>query len=160
MDPAPMQSHTITASGAAEKSTYLYSLNFLDQKGTLLNTYLKRYTARVNTSWNIKNNIRIGENMTVFYRDNPRIGNNQEGNDINNTAWEQPIIPVLDAGGGFGGKAGSQLGKVSKDLGCKKHIGVWGMEHSSEKENARMLLPKDTDIGEWFFDGLIASARY
>ena len=113
MDPAPMQSHTITASGAAEKSTYLYSLNFLDQKGTLLNTYLKRYTARVNTSWNIKNNFRIGENMTVFYRDNPRIGNNQEGNDINNTAWEQPIIPVLDAGGGFGGTAGSQLGNSS-----------------------------------------------
>lgn len=113
MDPAPMQSHTITASGAAEKSTYLYSLNFLDQKGTLLNTYLKRYTARVNTSWNIKNNIRIGENMTVFYKDNPRIGNNQEGNDINNTAWEQPIIPVLDAGGGFGGTAGSQLGNSS-----------------------------------------------
>lgn len=113
MDPAPMQSHTITASGAAEKSTYLYSLNFLDQKGTLLNTYLKRYTARVNTSWNIKNNIRIGENMTIFYRDNPRIGNNQEGNDINNTAWEQPIIPVLDAGGGFGGTSGSQLGNSS-----------------------------------------------
>ena len=113
MDPAPMQSHTITASGAAEKSTYLYSLNFLDQKGTLLNTYLKRYTARVNTSWNIKNNIRIGENMTIFYKDNPRIGNNQEGNDINNTAWEQPIIPVLDAGGGFGGTSGSQLGNSS-----------------------------------------------
>lgn len=113
MDPAPMQSHTITASGAAEKSTYLYSLNFLDQKGTLLNTYLKRYTARVNTSWNIKNNFRIGENLTIFYRDNPRIGNNQEGNDINNTAWEQPIIPVLDAGGGFGGTAGSQLGNSS-----------------------------------------------
>jgi TonB-linked SusC/RagA family outer membrane protein len=113
MDPAPMQSHTITASGAAEKSTYLYSLNFLDQKGTLLNTYLKRYTARANTSWNIKNNIRLGENLTVFYKDNPRIGNNQEGNDINNTAWEQPIIPVLDAGGGFGGTAGSQLGNSS-----------------------------------------------
>jgi len=113
MDPAPMQSHTITASGAADKSTYLYSLNYLDQKGTLLNTYLKRYTARVNTTWNIKNNIRIGENLTVFYKENPRIGNNQEGNAINNTAWEQPIIPVYDAGGGFGGTAGSQLGNSS-----------------------------------------------
>jgi TonB-linked SusC/RagA family outer membrane protein len=113
MSNAPMQSHTITASGAAEKSTYLYSLNYLDQQGTLLNTYLKRYTARVNTTWNIKNNIRIGENMTVFYKDNPRIGNNQEGNDINNTAWEQPIIPAIDAGGGFGGTSGSQLGNSS-----------------------------------------------
>ena len=54
----------------------------------------------------------------------------------------------------------SKFVKVSKDLGCKKYTGVWGMEHSSEKENARMLLPKDTDIGEWCFDGLIARARY
>jgi TonB-linked SusC/RagA family outer membrane protein len=113
MKDAPMQSHTLTATGGSEKSTYLYSLNYLDQQGTLLNTYLKRYTARVNTTFNVKNNIRFGENLTVFFKDNPRIGNNQEGNDINNTAWEQPIIPIYDAGGGFGGTAGSQLGNSS-----------------------------------------------
>ncbi len=113
MGNAPMSSQTITATGGSEKSSYLYSLNYLDQKGTLMNTYLKRYTARVNTTFNVKNNIRFGENLTVFYKDNPRIGNNQEGNDINNTAWEQPIIPIYDAGGGFGGTAGSELGNSS-----------------------------------------------
>jgi len=113
MSNAPMSSQTITATGGSDKSSYLYSLNYLDQKGTLLNTYLKRYTARVNTTFNVKNNIRFGENLTIFYKDNPRIGNNQEGNDINNTAWEQPIIPIYDAGGGFGGTAGSELGNSS-----------------------------------------------
>lgn len=54
----------------------------------------------------------------------------------------------------------SKFVKVSKDLGCKKYTGIWGMEHSSKEATARMLLPKDTDIGEWFFDGLIARARY
>jgi len=112
-DPAPMTSHSITASGAQEKSSYLFSLNYFDQKGTLLNTYLKRYSMRANTTWNVKNNIRIGENLQLFYKSNPRIGNNQEGNAVNNTAWEQPIIPVFDAGGGFGGTAGSNLGNSS-----------------------------------------------
>jgi len=111
--PAPMTSHTLTATGGSDKSSYLFSLNYFDQEGTLLNTYLKRYTARINTTFNVKNNIRFGENLSVFFKDNPRIGNNQEGNAVNNTAWEQPIIPVHDAGGGFGGTAGSELGNSS-----------------------------------------------
>ncbi|MCE2676261.1 MAG: SusC/RagA family TonB-linked outer membrane protein [Sediminibacterium sp.] len=115
-DPAPMTSHSITASGGQDKSSYLFSLNYFDQKGTLLNTYLKRYSMRANTSWNIKDNIRIGENLQLFYKDNPRIGNNERGNAVNNTAWEQPIIPVYDAGGGFGGTAGSNLGNSSNPV--------------------------------------------
>ncbi len=111
--PAPITSHTVTATGGSDKSSYLFSLNYFDQEGTLLNTYLKRYTARVNTTFNVKNNIRFGENLSFFFKDNPRIGNNQEGNAVNNTAWEQPIIPVHDAGGGYGGTAGSELGNSS-----------------------------------------------
>jgi TonB-linked SusC/RagA family outer membrane protein len=112
-DAAPMQSHTITATGGQDKSSYLFSLNYFDQKGTLLNTFLKRYSARLNTTYSVKNNIRLGENLYVYYKQNPRIGNNQEGNAVNNTAWEQPIIPVLDAGGGFGGTSGAGLGNSS-----------------------------------------------
>ena len=111
--PAPIQSHTVSASGSTEKSSYLFSFNYFDQQGTLLNTYLKRYAARINTVFNVKNNIRIGENLYIFYKDNPRIGNNQEGNAVNNTAWEQPIIPIYDAGGGFGGTSGTELGNSS-----------------------------------------------
>ena len=111
--PAPITSHTVTATGGSDKSSYLFSLNYFDQEGTLLNTYLKRYTARVNTTFNVKNNIRLGENLSFFFKDNPKIGNNQEGNAVNNTAWEQPIIPVHDAGGGFGGTSGSELGNSS-----------------------------------------------
>lgn len=107
---APLMSHTMTASGGTDKSAYLFSFNYFDQQGTLLNTYLKRYAVRANTVFNVKNNIRVGENFYAFFKDNPRIGNNQEGNAVNNTAWMQPIIPLLDAGGGFGGTAGAELG--------------------------------------------------
>lgn len=111
--PAPLQSHTVTASGGTDKSSYLFSFNYLDQQGTLLNTYLKRYAARINTVFNVKDHIRIGENLYIIYKDNPRIGNNQEGNAVNNTALEQPIIPLYDAGGGYAGTSGGELGNSS-----------------------------------------------
>lgn len=116
---APMQSHTMTASGGTDKSAYLFSINYFDQQGTLLNTYLKRYSVRANTVFNVKNNIRVGENFYAFFKDNPRIGNNQEGNAVNNTGWMQPIIPLYDAGGGFGGTAGNELGNSSSPLAAQ-----------------------------------------
>ncbi len=69
--PAAIQSHTVTASGASDKSSYLFSVGYLNQQGTLIDTYLKRYSVRINTVFNVKNNIRVGENAYVFYKDNP-----------------------------------------------------------------------------------------
>ena len=114
--PAPIQSHTLTASGGSDKSTYLFSVNYFNQQGTLLNTYLKRYATRMNTSFNIKNHIRVGENAYLFYKENPRITNNVEGNDVLNTAWEQPIVPVYDINGGFAGTRGNELGNSQNPI--------------------------------------------
>jgi len=109
--PAPIQSHTLTASGGSDKSTYLFSLGYFDQQGTLQNTYLKRYSVRMNTLFNVKKNIRVGENAYIFYRDNPQIGNQSEGNEISQAYRTQPIVPVFDIAGNFGGGAGARLGQ-------------------------------------------------
>jgi TonB-linked SusC/RagA family outer membrane protein len=115
--PALQQSHTISASGGSERSTYFFALNYLDNQGTLINSYLKRYSARMNTVFNVKNNVRFGENAYVFYRINPPLvpgtltGNQSEGNDISYTYREQPIIPVYDIKGNYGGTFdGPELG--------------------------------------------------
>ena len=50
---APTMSHNISLSGGNEKGKYLLSLNYLDQQGTLINTYLKRYTIRSNSQFNV-----------------------------------------------------------------------------------------------------------
>jgi TonB-linked SusC/RagA family outer membrane protein len=107
--PAPFQSHTITASGASEKSSYLFSVGYLNQQGTLIDTYLKRYSVRINTVFNVKDNIRVGENAYVFYKDNPQIGNQNEGNAISNTYREPPVIPVHDIMGNYAGTKASGL---------------------------------------------------
>lgn len=104
---APQQNHTITASGGNENNTYLYSLNYLNQKGTLINTYERRYTARANTTFSMLNNhFRIGESGYVFYRENNGgSGYNQQREDgsIAETYRELPLIPVYDIAGNYGG---------------------------------------------------------
>jgi TonB-dependent SusC/RagA subfamily outer membrane receptor len=49
--PAFSHNHSINVSGAGEKNKYLFSFGYLDQQGTALHTYLKRYTVRINTEY-------------------------------------------------------------------------------------------------------------
>jgi len=104
---APQQSHTLTASGGTDKSSFLYSLNYLNQQGTLINTYEKRYTARANTSFSVLgNHVRFGENGYVFYRENnggSSYNQQQEGGSIAESFRQMPIIPVYDIAGNYGG---------------------------------------------------------
>ena len=113
---APIQQHSITASGANDKNNYLFSLAYLNQQGTLIDTYFKRYQARINTTFNIKNYIRVGESMQVYYLNTPGgFGGNQgEGNSISETYRIEPQIPIYDIAGNFGGTwAGpTQLGNA------------------------------------------------
>ena len=108
--PAAMQSHNITASGSGDRSTYLFSFNYVNQQGTLYSTYLKRYGVRANTTFNIKDHIRVGENAYVFYKQNPTTQNQNEGNLISYAYREQVIIPIYDIKGNFAGTGSSGLG--------------------------------------------------
>ncbi len=120
---APQQSHTITASGGNDNNTYLYSLNYLNQKGTLLNTFEKRYTARANTTYSfLDNHFRIGENGYVFYRENnggSGYNQQQEGGTVAETYRILPLIPVYDVAGNFGGNytgTSAQLGNATNPV--------------------------------------------
>ena len=44
----------------------MMSLDYFDQKAVIINSFFKRYTLRVNTEYNVKNNIRIGENLQLL----------------------------------------------------------------------------------------------
>lgn len=114
--PATSQSHTVSASGANNNNNYFFSLGYLDQRGTLIDTYYKRYQTRINTTFNIKDHIRVGELAQVYYVDQPGniTDNNNEGNSISEIYRIQPQIPVYDIAGNYGGTfAGpTQLGNA------------------------------------------------
>jgi len=125
---APIQSHNITATGGTDKSTYLFSLGYLDQQGTLIDTYQKRYQTRINTTFALNDHIRVGETAYMFYKENP-YGNSggygAYGNQAENTAVSMsyrimPQIPVYDIKGNFGGTydgpGGEPLGNAANPV--------------------------------------------
>jgi TonB-linked SusC/RagA family outer membrane protein len=101
--PAVSQNHTITGSGGNNKNKYLFSLGYLDQQGTLIYTYLKRFTARINTTFSLNDKISFGENLQLSYRDNPQVATQQgaNGNEIHYAITTQPILPVYDIKGNW-----------------------------------------------------------
>jgi TonB-linked SusC/RagA family outer membrane protein len=118
------QSHTVTASGGNDHNTFLYSLQALDDEGTLIYTWERRYQARVNNTYSLFNNhFRFGENGYVYYRSNnggSAYNQQQEGGSISETYREMPIIPVRDIaghyGGGYDGPSGEPLGNASNPV--------------------------------------------
>ncbi|HLK26980.1 MAG TPA: TonB-dependent receptor [Puia sp.] len=118
------QNHTVTVSGGGDKGTYLFSVNYTDQNGTLLNTYLKRYSVRLNTTTTVKNHIRIGENAYVFYKNNPLFANLWENSAIQHVYYSQPIIPVYDIGGNYAGSwDGPNMGNGDNPVADVKRFG-------------------------------------
>ncbi|WP_423347326.1 SusC/RagA family TonB-linked outer membrane protein [Larkinella sp. VNQ87] len=119
---APITNHNLTASGGTDKSNYLVSLGYFNQQGTLIKTYLQRYSARVNTQFKVRNNIRIGENLYFFYKKNPGFDNLSTGNPIAWTYRAMPIIPVYDIKGNYGGTfAGPELGSSSNPVAVQNN---------------------------------------
>ncbi len=111
--PAPIQSHSVAVSGANDKSSYYMSAGYFNQQGTLINTYLKRYSLRVNTVFNVKDHVRIGENLTVFLKESPSPpinGNQSESNPISMSYRMSPLIPVYDVVGNYAGTQVKGLG--------------------------------------------------
>jgi TonB-dependent starch-binding outer membrane protein SusC len=106
---APIQSYNVGLSGGSDRSTYFFSMGYFNQQGTLIDTYLKRYMARMNTTFALTKGIRVGENFYAFYLNNPQITYFGE-NTINYDYREQPIIPVHDSQGNWAGSNGPELG--------------------------------------------------
>ncbi|MDQ6903806.1 MAG: SusC/RagA family TonB-linked outer membrane protein, partial [Bacteroidota bacterium] len=117
--PAPIQSHSLSLSGGGEKSSFLFSIGYFNQQGTLINTFLKRYEVRMNSTFNVTDRVRVGENAYLFYKQNPQISYFGE-NVINYDYREQPIIPVYDIKGNFAGTNGPELGNSNNPVAVQK----------------------------------------
>ncbi len=120
--PASITSHNLSVSNGTDKGSYLFSLNYFDQEGTLENTYLKRYTIRANATYNLGENVRIGENMSFTIRDNPQISALTEDSAIGMAFRQQPIIPVYDIMGNYAGSFGQELGNARNPVAIQDRI--------------------------------------
>jgi TonB-dependent starch-binding outer membrane protein SusC len=108
-----IQNYNLNFAGGTDKTNYFVSLDYLDNKGTLVGTgpNYKRYSFRVNTE-TTAGKFKIGQNLYVTRSDeNPLFSTtsiNIPGNRpslVNDLLQAAPTIPVYDPNreGGFGG---------------------------------------------------------
>lgn len=105
MRSAPITEHNVSASGGSDKGRYFFSFNYFNQEGTMQYTDFRRYTVRGNTEFKVKG-ITIGENISLGFQNSVGLpgGNQSEQNIfVSGILKMQPIIPVYDEGGNWGG---------------------------------------------------------
>jgi TonB-linked SusC/RagA family outer membrane protein len=118
---SPITNHNITVSGGApDKSRYMFSFNYLNQQGIEIDNFYKRYTVRANTEFNVKKNIRIGENIQIYTSEANSAGNNGEGTEIGYAYRIMPLIPVYNINGDFAGTKGSNLGNAHNPVAVRE----------------------------------------
>ena len=107
---APLFRGTLGISGNGEKSRYYFGFGAQEQAGILKYQNFRRYSARINTEFDILKNLRFGENLQFTYRQVRLLqgggggaGVSDDENDILNAFRTPTIIPVYDEFGGYGG---------------------------------------------------------
>lgn len=94
------QQHQLSFSGGGEKTTYLISANYLDQKGIVQNTSYKRYTFRSNINSQLTDNFALRFNITGSRIQNHNTGlQSGTGNPIVGALAWSPTTPAYDAQG-------------------------------------------------------------
>ncbi|HBX46594.1 MAG TPA: SusC/RagA family TonB-linked outer membrane protein [Porphyromonadaceae bacterium] len=108
---APIQNHQLTLSGGGAKGKYLMGLNYFDQKGTVVYTYYTRYQTRLNTSFDVRPWLRVGENLQYTYTKD--LGLNVTATESTPYSWTyraSPWVPVKDPMGNWAGSKFSGTG--------------------------------------------------
>ena len=90
-----------SVSNSSEKGSFMLSGNYINQNGLMNNTFYRRYTARLNSTYNISKVFSVGENLMIAQWTDRGYGTGADRG-IPYTAMRQhPAIPVTDANGTY-----------------------------------------------------------
>lgn len=95
---APIQSYYVSANGGNEKSSFSISTGYFDQKGIIMDSFYKRFTFRVNSSAQINDWLKVGENLSMMTSSNRNAPNNNDNYSLLNSAirlapWDPTFFP-------------------------------------------------------------------
>ncbi len=106
MRTAMVTNHQVSINGATEKSSYNFSLGYLNQDGIIERNSYKRYTARLSNDYQVFKSLKIGYNVT---------GSSSKSNNPPATIYRAlytaaPVVPVFNADGSYGDPSDLTLG--------------------------------------------------
>jgi TonB-linked SusC/RagA family outer membrane protein len=97
-----VQYYDLSLSGGSDAITYRISVGYLDQPGTILNTYYKRTTLKSNTDFKINKKMDL---RVILSASLPQNHNNSYtgglGDPFNQATEWDPTSPIRDASGGY-----------------------------------------------------------
>ena len=102
--------HSIGMSGGGEGNRFYIGLGAQEQEGILIHQNFRRYTARINSEFDILPNLRLGQNFQGTYRQVRLLlgggggqGSSNDENVILSASRMPTIIPIYDEFGGYAG---------------------------------------------------------
>ncbi|WP_207535627.1 SusC/RagA family TonB-linked outer membrane protein [Desertivirga arenae] len=100
--------HQLSINGGGEKSTYNFSLGYLNQEGLVKGNNYRRYTARFNNDYTLSDKFKAGFNITGVYNDST---------DVPGGIWHElyssaPVVPVYNPDGSYGDPYAFSLGSA------------------------------------------------
>lgn len=100
---ALQQNYNLAISGGGEGTTYLFSLNHVDQDGILINSDYKRYQLRANLNTKISDNVKVGLRMYGIREEiNPQSFNASVGTPVTDAMhFPATFQSVYDEDGAF-----------------------------------------------------------
>jgi TonB-linked SusC/RagA family outer membrane protein len=106
---AMITNHQFSVNGGTDKSTYNFSLGYLNQDGIVKNNNYKRYTSRLSSEFQVFEPLKIGYNVTGTY---------SKSNDVPTTIFRglyaaSPVVPIFKADGSYGDPNDFNLGNGS-----------------------------------------------
>ena len=99
-DPALMKYYNLSISNSSEKGSVYFDVAYTDQEGIMKFTGFDRINARLNTSFNLFDRFKVGENLMISRSYVVAIGDPAFTHQI---IFQHPLIPVYDIDGNFGG---------------------------------------------------------
>jgi TonB-linked SusC/RagA family outer membrane protein len=97
------QNHNLSFTNGTENMNYGLFLNYGDDEGIILNSYQKRYNARLSIDNQIKKWLKVGATLNYDYREMRTADDGTGGNNIPRMLIEMiPIIPIRYPDGSYG----------------------------------------------------------
>jgi len=130
-DAAPTTEHTLGLSGGNEAARFNISAGYLNQQGTLIETFFERVSLRANSEFT-KGRFTAGENLSIARSQGVgQVGGNQsEQNTLTQILKAQAIVPVFDISGvNYGGGKANGLSNgsnpVANQVRAKDNVGTF-----------------------------------
>ncbi len=102
--PSYSQTHQLNFQGGGEKSLYSLSLGYLDQNGLMINSWFKRYSAKLTLDNDVNKWLKVGGSIAVIKSTQRLISDANGGLNVPRMVTEEvPIVPIKYPDGTWAG---------------------------------------------------------